>query len=152
MGIVILMVLASVIFSILRATFRFIKTRISTGKAITPVVAGRSSILRAASGLVRTRSSTSTSATSVSVQPAPSIEPDWSAYETPAFIRRGISRPVLSEKKQKRVRKTKSANANLIEAVLSCIEERSLAIANMPNLEVKDDLKVELRASRSNET
>jgi transglutaminase/protease-like cytokinesis protein 3 len=148
MGIVILMVLAFGIFSILRATFRFIKTRISTGKAITPVVAGDSSILRAASGFVRTRSSTSTSATSVSVQPAPSTELDWSAYETPTFIRRGISRPVLSEKKQKRVRKTKSANANLIEAVLSCFEERSLAIANMHSLEVKDDLKVELRALR----
>jgi len=118
------------------------------------------SVLRAASGFVRTCSNTSTSATSVSVQPAPSAEPDWSAYETPTwsayetptFIRRGISHPVLSKKKQKRVRKTQSANANLIEAVLSCFEERSLAIANMHNLEVKDDLKVELRASRSNET
>lgn len=124
MGIVILMVLAFGIFS----------------------------VLRAASGFVRTCSNTSTSATSVSVQPAPSAEPDWSAYETPTFIRRGISHPVLSKKKQKRVRKTKSANANLIEAVLSCFEERSLAIANMHNLEVKDDLKVELRALRSNET
>lgn len=111
MGIVILMVLAFGIFSILRAAFNFIKTRISTGKVIAPAVAGGSSILRGASGFVRTRSSTGTSAASESVQPAPSTKPDWSAYETPAFIRRGISHPVLTEKKQKRVRKVKSATA-----------------------------------------
>lgn len=35
-------------------------------------------------------------------------KPNWTCFETPTFIRRGISFPVLAEKKKKRIRKTKT--------------------------------------------
>lgn len=34
-------------------------------------------------------------------------EPNWADFETPTFIRRGIPFPVLTEKKKKRIRRTK---------------------------------------------
>jgi len=41
-------------------------------------------------------------------------ESNWAAFETPTFIRRGIPFPVLTEKKKKRIRKTKDVD------VLAC--------------------------------
>ncbi len=37
-------------------------------------------------------------------------EPNWAGFETPTFIRRGIAFPVLTEKKKKRIRKTKTVD------------------------------------------
>jgi len=37
-------------------------------------------------------------------------EPNWAGLETPTFIRRGIAFPVLTEKKKKRIRKTKTVD------------------------------------------
>ncbi len=37
-------------------------------------------------------------------------EPSWAGLETPTFIRRGIAFPVLTEKKKKRIRKTKTVD------------------------------------------
>jgi len=37
-------------------------------------------------------------------------EPSWACLDTPTFIRRGIAFPVLTEKKKKRIRKTKTVD------------------------------------------
>jgi len=37
-------------------------------------------------------------------------EQNWAGFETPTFIRRGIAFPVLTEKKKKRIRKTKTVD------------------------------------------
>ncbi len=37
-------------------------------------------------------------------------EQNWAGLDTPTFIRRGIAFPVLTEKKKKRIRKTKTVD------------------------------------------
>ena len=98
MGIIILAVLAFGIFSILRAAFKFIQARMKAGGgAVSSAVAACCKPLL--------------SSTKETAQSAASNEPDWAAYDIPAFIRRGISWPVLTEKKKKRVRKAKAASS-----------------------------------------
>ena len=77
MGIIILAVLALGIFTVLRMVFGFFKARISVKAAVEKNL----------------------------IQPV-SDEPSWAVFEVPAFIRRGMQYPVLSEKK-KRTRKAK---------------------------------------------
>ena len=48
-------------------------------------------------------------ATKAQAAPMPN-EPNWAGFETPTFIRRGIAFPVLTEKKKKRIRKTKTVD------------------------------------------
>ena len=106
MGIIILVLLALGIFSVLRAVYSCCKARMKTsGGAISAAAAYCKPLLSSTKA--------STNATPATAQPAVLNEPDWLAYEVPAFIRRGISRPVLTEKQKKRVRKAKSANAPL---------------------------------------
>ena len=106
MGIIILVFAALGIFGALRGVYRY-------GKAcIKPLVRSTTAGIHA---------------TPATTQSAVLNEPDWLAYATPAFIRRGISRPVLTEKQsgisrpvltekqKKRVRKTKSANTSLAD-------------------------------------
>ncbi len=78
MGIFILLMMAWAFYSAIRAVVVFIKPRIKAKLA--------------------TRA------------PAASMpnEPNWAGFETPTFIRRGIPFPVLTEKKKKRIRKTKA--------------------------------------------
>jgi hypothetical protein len=38
-------------------------------------------------------------------------EPNWAGFEIPTFIRRGIPFPVLTGKKKKRIRRTKTVDA-----------------------------------------
>jgi len=87
MGIFILLVSALGIFVLLRATLRamlsLFKRRAAPPIAITQIAAENSV--------------------------ADEVKSVWAKYEIPAFIRRGNSYPVLSEKKAKRVRKVKPA-------------------------------------------
>ena len=78
MGIFILLMMAWAVYSAIRAVVVFIKPRIKAKFA--------------------TR-------TQVATMPN---EPNWAGFETPTFIRRGIPFPVLTEKKKKRIRKTKA--------------------------------------------
>lgn len=86
MGIIILVILALGCLSAIRAVVVFIKPRIKA-KSITHSVAIQSA---------------------VPVAPTVLNCPNWKGFETPAFIRRGLSYPKLTEKKQKRVRKAKT--------------------------------------------
>ena len=94
MGIIILVFAALGIFGALRGVYRYCKA------CIKPLVRSTTAGIHA---------------TPATTQSAVLNEPDWLAYATPAFIRRGISRPVLTEKQKKRVRKTKSANTSLAD-------------------------------------
>jgi hypothetical protein len=38
-------------------------------------------------------------------------EQNWAGLDTPTFIRRGIAIPILAEKKKKRIRRAKAADA-----------------------------------------
>jgi hypothetical protein len=81
MGIVILVMLALALYSAIRAVVVFIKPR------------------------MRAKPATRTPAASMP------NEPNWADLETPTFIRRGIAFPVLTEKKKKRIRRTKAVDA-----------------------------------------
>ena len=81
MGIFILLMMVWAVYSAIRAVIAFIKPRIKTKPA--------------------TRT------------PAASMpnEPNWAGLETPTFIRHGLAFPVLTEKKKKRIRRTKAVDA-----------------------------------------
>jgi len=81
MGIFILLIMAWAVYSAIRAVIAFIKPRIKTKLA------------------------TRTPAASMPNQP------NWAGLETPTFIRRGIPFPVLTEKRKKRIRRTKAVDA-----------------------------------------
>ena len=80
MGIFILLMMVWAVYSAIRAVITFIKPRIKTKPA--------------------TRT------------PAASMpnEPNWAGLETPTFILRGLAFPVLTEKKKKRIRRTKAVD------------------------------------------
>ena len=78
MGIFILLMMAWAVYSAIRAMVVFIKPRIKAKFA------------------TRTPAATMPN------------EPNWAGFETPTFIRRGIPFPVLTEKKKKRIRRTKA--------------------------------------------
>jgi len=78
MGIFILLMMAWAAYSAIRAVVAFIKPR------------------------MKARHTTRTLAASMP------NEPSWAGLETPTFIRRGIPFPVPTEKKKKRIRRTKA--------------------------------------------
>jgi len=78
MGIFILLMMAWAVYSAIRAVVVFIKPRIKAKLATRAQAASMPN------------------------------EPNWAGFETPTFIRRGIPFPVLTEKKKKRIRKTKA--------------------------------------------
>ncbi len=78
MGIFILLMMAWAFYSAIRAVVVFIKPRIKAKLATRAQAASMPN------------------------------EPNWADFETPTFIRRGIPFPVLTEKKKKRIRKTKA--------------------------------------------
>lgn len=80
MGIFILLMMVWAVYSAIRAVIAFIKPR------------------------VKTKPATKTPAVSMP------NEPNWAGLETPTFIRRGIAFPVLTEKKKKRIRRTKAVD------------------------------------------
>lgn len=77
MGIFILLMMAWAVYSAIRAVVVFIKPRIKAKLATRAQAASMPN------------------------------EPNWADFETPTFIRRGIPFPVLTEKKKKRIRRTK---------------------------------------------
>ena len=81
MGILILLGIAWAVYLAIRAVVAFIKPRIKAKLA-----------------------------TKAQSAPLPN-EPNWAAFETPTFIRRGIPFPVLTEKKKKRIRRAKVVDA-----------------------------------------
>jgi len=78
MGIFILLMMAWAVYSAIRAVVVFIKPRIKAKLATRAQAASMPN------------------------------EPNWAGFETPTFIRRGIPFPVLTEKKKKRIRRTKA--------------------------------------------
>jgi hypothetical protein len=80
MGILILLGIAWAVYLAIRVVVAFIKPRIKAKPA-----------------------------TKAQSAPLPN-EPSWAGLETPTFIRRGIAFPVLTEKKKKRIRRTKTVD------------------------------------------
>ncbi len=80
MGIFILLMMVWAVYSAIRAVIAFIKPRIKTKPA-----------------------------TRIPAASMPN-EPNWAVLETPTFIRRGLAFPVLTEKKKKRIRRTKAVD------------------------------------------
>jgi hypothetical protein len=81
MGIFILLMLAWAVYSAIRAVVAHIEPRIKTKPATRTLAASMPN------------------------------ESNWAGLETPTFIRRGIAFPVLTEKKKKRIRRTKAVDA-----------------------------------------